>query len=287
MVTYNHEQYIKAAIDSVLMQKTNFDFHLFIGDDCSTDNTRQIINYYAIKYPDKITLYTYKHNIGATQNGQIIYKACFDSGAKYIAVLEGDDYWTDPNKLQKQVDLLEANKDKSLVCTQYAILNEKSTKTVPYEPIADWFNEYPNAPYILTKDNFLNPYFLKTCTVLFRRDVFLEHLHKISSFKYFSDVFLFSFCFLKGQGLLIKDCTAVYRVHDGGIWSLKSDLEKQRLNYFMFREMNNYYSGRFIAVNEAYLCALKNLYSAIKKDKNRWRNLKVVFYYWRNRSLMN
>lgn len=109
MITYNHEDFIGNAIESVLMQKTTFNYKLFIGEDCSTDNTRKICEYFKNKYPEKIELFLNDCNIGAFQNARQIYNACFHSGAKYIAMLEGDDYWTDAYKLQKQVDFLEAN----------------------------------------------------------------------------------------------------------------------------------------------------------------------------------
>ena len=135
MITYNHESYIAKAIDSVIMQETNFDFHIFLGEDCSTDNTATVCKDYANKYPDKITLYSHKDNVGATRNGQVIYKACFESGAKYIAMLEGDDYWTDPLKLQKQIDFLEENDNFTGICHNVLLSyeNEKRTETLHSE----------------------------------------------------------------------------------------------------------------------------------------------------------
>lgn len=109
MVTYNHGEFIEKAIESVMMQKTTFQYKLFIGEDNSMDNTREICEKLKEKYADKIELFLHEENIGATPNGIFIYEQCFKSEAKYIALLEGDDYWSDLNKLQKQVDFLEAN----------------------------------------------------------------------------------------------------------------------------------------------------------------------------------
>lgn len=114
MITYNHEKYIAQAIDSVLMQKTNFDYEIVIGEDCSTDKTREIVLEYKAKHPDKIKLLLQEKNLGMIQNFIDTLKACT---GKYIALLEGDDYWTDPYKLQKQVDFLEANPEYGLVHT--------------------------------------------------------------------------------------------------------------------------------------------------------------------------
>lgn len=118
MITYNHEAFIAQAIESVLMQQTDFNYELVIGEDCSTDSTREIVVDYHKRYPDKIKLLLNENNLGAMQNFVQTIKACT---GKYIALLEGDDYWTDPLKLQKQVDFLEANPEYSL-CFHNAII---------------------------------------------------------------------------------------------------------------------------------------------------------------------
>ncbi|MCF6185625.1 MAG: glycosyltransferase, partial [Bacteroidales bacterium] len=114
MLTYNHEKFIAQAIESVLMQKVSFNYELIIGDDCSQDNTQKIIREYQKKHPDIIKPVLRTKNIGANNNFVDIFKK---ATGKYIALLEGDDYWTDPNKLQKQVDFLEANPEYGIVST--------------------------------------------------------------------------------------------------------------------------------------------------------------------------
>ncbi len=101
MITYNHEKYIAQALDSVLMQKVDFKYEIVVGEDCSTDRTRTILLEYKEKYPHIFTLILHEKNVGAAKNVQAVDQAC---RGEYIAVLEGDDYWTDPNKLQTQVD---------------------------------------------------------------------------------------------------------------------------------------------------------------------------------------
>ncbi len=105
MITYNHEKYISEAIEGILMQRTNFDYDIVIGEDCSTDNTRNIILDYQKKYPGKFKLLLHDTNIGANANQKAVLNNC---SGKYIAFCEGDDYWTDPLKLQKQIDLMES-----------------------------------------------------------------------------------------------------------------------------------------------------------------------------------
>ena len=104
MLTYNHERYIEQAINSVMMQQTDFDYELVIGEDCSTDNTRKIILNIYKNCPEKIKLIISDHNVGVHQNLARTLAAC---QGKYIAYLDGDDYWTSPNKLHKQVNILD------------------------------------------------------------------------------------------------------------------------------------------------------------------------------------
>jgi glycosyltransferase involved in cell wall biosynthesis len=106
MIAYNIEPFIAEAIEGVLMQKTNFPVQLVIGEDVSPDSTRDICKAYKEKYPDRIKLLLHEKNLGLTANSIATQNAC---DGKYIAMCDGDDYWTDPDKLQLQVDFLEAN----------------------------------------------------------------------------------------------------------------------------------------------------------------------------------
>ncbi len=112
MITYNHAPYISKAIECVLAQKTTFPFELVIGEDCSTDGTREIVLGYAVRYPDVIRLITSDRNVGMRANGKRTNRAC---RGKYIAYCEGDDYWHRSDKLQAQVDYLEAHPECGLV----------------------------------------------------------------------------------------------------------------------------------------------------------------------------
>jgi len=111
MITYNHINYISEAIDGVLIQETTFPYQLILGEDYSTDKTRVICEEYALKYPNKILLLPSEKNLGMMPNFIKTLKVC---NGKYIAICDGDDYWKDPYKLQKQVDFMEANKNASL-----------------------------------------------------------------------------------------------------------------------------------------------------------------------------
>jgi glycosyltransferase involved in cell wall biosynthesis len=110
LITYNHEKYIRQALDSILMQITDFDFEIIIGDDHSTDSTPDICKEYALKHPN-IKYQKYDKNEGISPNWRKTIERC---NGKYIALIEGDDYWTENYKLQKQVNFLETNQDYSL-----------------------------------------------------------------------------------------------------------------------------------------------------------------------------
>ena len=100
-ITYNHEKYIREAIDSFLMQETNFPFEIVVGEDCSLDNTKKILDAYVKRYPNIIKLVSSEKNVGANKNSQRTMSACL---GEYMAACEGDDYWTDKYKLQIQID---------------------------------------------------------------------------------------------------------------------------------------------------------------------------------------
>lgn len=218
MVTYNHESYIAQAVESVMMQQTNFDYKLYIGEDCSADGTIEICKKLKEKYPKKIDLFLNAKNLGASQNAQQIYKACTESGAKYIAMLEGDDYWTDPLKLQKQVDFLEANPEFSMCFHNYYTKKEgllKEAKPSPLEVLS-------LSDYIKSKAG------IQTLTVLFRNDIkpiIPKELVKSVMGSYFVFIRLAEIGKLK----YIDEPMAVYRVHSGGIWSGISSYEQGKM----------------------------------------------------------
>ena len=127
MVTYNHEEYISTAIESVLDQRTSYPYELVIGEDCSTDQTPHIVFDYFEKHPDRIRVITSKNNVGMRRNGLRLYESV---RGKYIAFCEGDDCWQDPNKLQKQLDFLEHNPEYGLVCSNARSHNIRTGEVV-------------------------------------------------------------------------------------------------------------------------------------------------------------
>ena len=126
-ITYNHEKYIKDAITGFLMQKTDFPIEIVISDDCSTDSTLSIVQDYCRSHPDQIRLMANERNIGVVPKFSQAIGAC---KGKYIALCEGDDYWIDPLKLQKQVDFLEAHPECSICCHKVLMKYVKLKRTM-------------------------------------------------------------------------------------------------------------------------------------------------------------
>jgi glycosyltransferase involved in cell wall biosynthesis len=129
-LTYNHGLYIRHCINSLITQKTDFPFEIVVHDDASIDNTIEIIKEFEIKYPRIVRPIYQKINQRSLKTDRVIKLVFNSSKGKYIALCEGDDYWLDPFKLQKQVDYLERNKEFGLVHGNSCILNEKKKKLI-------------------------------------------------------------------------------------------------------------------------------------------------------------
>ena len=122
VITYNHEKYIRKALDSILMQKVDFKYEILVGDDASIDSTPEIIREYKEKYPEYFNISLREKNLGGTRNS---YELMMMAKGDYIANLEGDDYWIDENKLQKQVDFLEKHDNFVGCVSDFMYVDEK------------------------------------------------------------------------------------------------------------------------------------------------------------------
>ena len=164
IITYGHEAFIKQAIEGVLMQECDFEVELIIANDCSPDNTDFVVKEILDNHPRAHWIKYTKHKANKGMMSNFIW-ALDQCQCKYIALCEGDDYWTDPLKLQKQVDFLEKNEEYGLIHTNFASSIEK-TKSFKYKKTLNYktglFSED-------IEDLFLSGKIIRTCTVLFRR----------------------------------------------------------------------------------------------------------------------
>jgi glycosyltransferase involved in cell wall biosynthesis len=246
MCAYNHEKYIAQAIDSVLMQKTDFDFDIIIGEDCSSDNTRQIVLSYQQQYPDKIKLFLPNQNLGMNAILVPTFKLCT---GRYIAMLDGDDYWTDPFKLQKQVDILESNPNLVFVC--HRVLVSNSILKVDYESYAPAF---VNNDDLLTNESFHNfhgdiprlhnPVY--TLSVVFRNLFEGELPTWIANLPY-PDLGIYFVLMLNGaKAKYLHDNLGVYRVHDKGSYSGMDTYTMMTSTVTYFETLLPLYGGEFV-----------------------------------------
>lgn len=212
---YNHEKFIAQAIESVLNQKTNFPFRIIIGDDCSTDNSASIIKSYEFQYPDVIQAYYHPVNLGfesVETNGLFLLN---QSTSKYIAFLDGDDYWTDENKLQKQVDLLENNAD--FVFCSHAVVYKHDDKLKKDEINGFQKDEIQTADCLFGTPSHPNSWVFKNGLGL------PPDFNSIRSTA--DDAFMLFFS-TKGRCAYIDTPMSVYRISDAGSWSTLSNFEK-------------------------------------------------------------
>jgi glycosyltransferase involved in cell wall biosynthesis len=233
MVTYNHERFISQAIESALMQQVNFDYEIVIGEDCSTDHTRDIVIDYQQRYPDKIRLLLPEKNLGAKKNGIQVHKAC---QGEYIALLDGDDYWTFPHKLQKQVDFLDTHPECAICFHSVKVIYDDCSQ----EP---FIRRPPRQKEIYALKDLLVDNFIPACSTMFRNGLFGEfpdwfHVLPIG------DWLLHILNAQHGDIGYINEVMGARRVHSGGVWSRTGIRMSQEALEF-YKVMNTYLNFRY------------------------------------------
>ncbi|MFV8339783.1 glycosyltransferase [Flavobacterium sp. LB3P21] len=226
LITYNHEKFIRQAIEGVLIQKVDFDWELIIADDCSTDRTKEIILEYKEKHPDFIKLILQEKNGGAAKNWMDLITT---PKSKYIAYFEGDDYWSDPLKLQKQIDFLEQNEEYNIVWTKFNKINATGDLLESNMP------QFEKKLEDVTIENFFENYRTWTLTCLFRTKIIKKY--DLKSLKYSKDNSLYFLALKNSMGRVLDFNSACYRIHENGVWSSNSELEKSMSNFFNFDEI--------------------------------------------------
>jgi glycosyltransferase involved in cell wall biosynthesis len=205
MITYNHEKYVAQAIDSVLMQKTNFDFELVIGEDCSSDATQKIVKIYKKKYNKKIRLLFSRKNIGVNLNFRKTFLFC---KGKYISFLEGDDYFTDNYKLQYQADILDRDSNLSLCFHPTIKFYEHKEKKIQISPFVDNYR-------VFSTEDLLRLNFIEASSVMFRRLKYENfNVHDIFPVDWYLHLYHARF----GKIGFINKVMSAHRMHEGGIW---------------------------------------------------------------------
>ena len=224
-ITYNQNDYIRQCLDGFVMQRTNFRFEAIVHDDASTDGTDEIVREYAEKYPDIIKPIFETENQYSKHDGSLGRIMNANTRGKYVAICEGDDYWTDPLKLQKQADFLDANPQCSL--TYHACKNVFSTpckvNCLTGENVKDFYSDV----------DFVIHYPFQTATVMYRKEILDSDLYKKAQAIgcVFGDVLLYFSASRFGTIEGVNEQMSVYRRHEGGISQHMYDADKLWKSY--------------------------------------------------------
>lgn len=228
---YNHEKYISEALDSFLMQETDFPFEVIVRDDASPDKTADIIREYEIKYPNIIKPIYEREN--GYQKGIKAMPVTFKKAiGQYIALCEGDDYWTDTKKLQIQKDFLDLNQAYS-ICYH---------NIIPFDSFGEKEMNFGGAISDLSQHKLRLARPIYTMTVMFRNIISIPQEFQMTKF---GDLFIWVLLGEYGKGKYLNNiCQSMYRIHDGGIFSKKTNLEKLKMRKETFFAIYSYYKNK-------------------------------------------
>lgn len=237
-ITYNHESFINDAFQGFLIQETGFPFEILIHDDASTDHTADIIREYEKKYP-KLIKPIYQTENQYSRGKKVNFEFNFPRARGcYIALCEGDDYWTESDKLQKQFNFLENNLDYVITYTSVEAFNEKGE-----------INNYLEG---VTRDvgaiELQKAIAINTPTAFFRN--LITHFPPEFGCAKIGDLLIWSLLGEHGKGKYLNDIKSTkYRVHDGGVYSKKTYPEQRRMAYTTYFSLYSYY----LRINNQYL----------------------------------
>ena len=242
-MVYNHAPFLRDFFEGVLMQKTSYPFEIVVHDDASTDDSVKIIREYESRYPDIIKPIFQTENKLSKGIPIMTYLLC-DVRGKYIAYCDGDDYWIDPLKLQKQIDFLETHPDYSICGGNYRwqIVGEDSFHD------GEKMLQYPRGKTV-TLDDFFDSYLFKTSTVCFRK----ECAYNMAKYKLSFDDVLYCVSLEKGKGFIFPEPFTVYRLHPGSVNAHKNRRQRLQFSDTFNREMLPDFGYRSKSLRKRYI----------------------------------
>lgn len=244
LITYNHEPFVGQAIESVLMQEMTLPYELIIGEDCSTDGTRAVADGLTSRHADRVRLLPAEPNLGVTRNLARTIRAC---RGRYVALLEGDDYWSSPYKLQRQVAFLGQHPE-CAICF-HAVMEHYEDGSAPTRQPA-------SRPEVLDLEDLFAQNFSYTCTTMFRNGLFGDFPDWFFRLR-LGDYPLFVLIARHGKIGFIDEVMATYRVHAGGIWSSQTRARQLRDELEMLRVLDAHLGSRY---HRAIRCRSSQLY---------------------------
>lgn len=261
MTVYNQEGLISQAVESVLMQDVNFDYEIVIGEDNSTDRTREIVLGFQAEYPEKIRVQLRDPEISERDRARGLGgKTNFVRGlqeceGEYVALLDGDDYWTDPHKLQKQVDFLESHPECSLCFHNAEMFYDDGSQ--PSEKLRS-----AEQKEISTVEDILGGMVPIPCTVLFRNNligVMPELFDKVTNGDWMLDVMLAE----RGKVGYINEVMAAYRIHGEGFWSRLSSTQRLKGHINTYRTIDAHLKFKYHELISKKIAELKEVHARL------------------------
>lgn len=269
-LTYNHEKYIEDALKGFVMQKTDFPFLAVVIDDCSTDGTADIVRRYEAQYQDIIKGIYLPHNFRSRGEDKRPYYQEYVDKATYWAECEGDDYWTDPYKLQKQVDFMEAHPECTVTFHRYDILQHEEQK---------WRKDrcgvylQQNQDFVeLTLPMYFENWVTQPCTMMFRKGTYLGQGKPYHGYKDQHQIF---HLLDEGKGYILNFNGAVYRENRGGIHGRTPVIQQSRLAVQVAQELYQY-NGKTAVLKKNLI---RTLDWAIECEKRYSSNRKMMIAY--------
>ena len=229
VVTYNHARFVTQALDSALAQRTNFDVEILVSEDCSTDGTRETVIAYQQKYPERIRLLLSDKNV---RSNAVVARGIHAARGEYIALLDGDDYWISPDKLQKQADFLDRHAQCSCCFHNARVEQEGGTK-------APWNWTPTGHPSISTFKDIWQGNFIATCSIMFRRSALGVIPAWYDSLFPITDWPLHILSAQHGDIGYLDEVLGVYRYHPGGLYSQFDQREKLERTRDFYLTMNS------------------------------------------------
>lgn len=259
-ITYNHVSYIKQCLDGFLMQKTDFPVEIIINDDASNDGTTEIIREYVQKYPDLIHPVYQEKNLYSQGVRGMLQKFVFPKvKGKYIALCEGDDYWTNPYKLQQQVDFMEANPDCSLCFHPVSFLSMDIEEDDPYkDKIKYGYSSLGESE-------------IPTCSMMFRSSL-IANIPTHPNFEV-ADILFIKTCSLYGRFFCLDDEMAVYRRHAGGWTRQARFITNQLLFKHFLAERDVFHDKHILDITDKLIL----IYFRTIRHASQWGYIKAIF----------
>ena len=234
VMTYNHAPYIRQALDSALAQRFDGTMEILVSEDCSTDGTREIVQEYAERRPDLLRLLLSERNL---RSNEVVARGFRAARGRYLALLDGDDFWTDPEKLQLQADLLDSEPGVALCFHNVEVVGPDTGSERSFWNRAD-------QPARATLQDLLAGNFLATSSVMYRRGLVEALPGWYEDFFPVTDWPLHVFYAEHGEIAYLDCALGAYRLHEGGWFSGRSEQEKLRLNADFYRRMRAGSGGR-------------------------------------------